>query len=165
MVTFHVEVGHCTAIAGYYAFESPFVSKNLIQQFAASTARVTIQAVVSTHHFFYITLLNQSLEGWHVCFPQITWINGLYVESMSVPLRTTMYGIMFSTSMELVDSKVRKVTLQSIHYSQSHDGSQVGVFTVGFLATSPPRVTENVYVRSPESKTCINLIVAFLTSF
>ena len=47
------------------------------------------------------------------------------------------------------------VALEAVHHRASHHCHQVWILSVGLLAASPPRVTEDVDVRSPYGKAVV----------
>ena len=84
---------------------------------------------------------------------------------MTVPLGAAVYGKVFGTSQQftiLTDAQVFSVithALKSSYHCQSHLRSEVGVFTISLLSTSPAGVTEDIDVRCPERETLIALDV------
>ena len=88
------------------------------------------------------------LKGRHIRFPEVTHGNIGQVGCMAGIFRTAMYGIMLGTGPQLtVFGGFR--SLQATNHSIAHDGSQVGVFSVGLLSPAPPWVTENIDIRRP----------------
>ena len=67
---------------------------------------------------------------------------------MTSPFRTTMDGIVLGARPELAILGILW-SLQSTHHGAAHTRSQVRVFAVGFLSTSPTRITEDINVRCP----------------
>ena len=56
------------AVRYHYAFIAPLVAQNLLQQAAASAARLVFVAVVGTHNLLNVSLLDQRLEGGKISF-------------------------------------------------------------------------------------------------
>ena len=79
---------------------------------------------------------------------------------MAFILRTAMNGKVLKACMELVMSIVR-IALQTVHHRTAHDCGKIRIFSIGLLSSSPPRVTENVYIRSPYGKAMIYLHTLF----
>ena len=53
---------------------------------------------------------------------------------------------------------IRMVSLKSLHGCYSHHGSEIWVFSVGLLSAAPPRISEDIDVRSPEGQSVILLV-------
>ena len=156
MITWFPKVADCTAIAHHQSLETPFITKNLLKQSIIATTWVTIPTLIGTHHLSHLPFLHKRLEGREIGFVEVAWRNICDIELMAVPLRSTMNGEVLGTSKKLAILAVGR-TLKSSHHSQTHAGSEIRVFTVGFLPTSPTWVTEDVDVRSPERKTLVHL--------
>ena len=65
-----------------------------------------------------------------------------------------MHGKVLGTGMGLVPLRVIR-SLQSAHDGHAHLSAQVGVFAIGLLPTSPARVTEDIHIGCPESKSLV----------
>ena len=63
------EVVNGAAVTGYDALEPPFVAENALQVTGVSTARFTVDALIGTHDFLYVSLLDKSLKGWQIGLP------------------------------------------------------------------------------------------------
>ena len=156
------EVVYGPAVRYHYALVAPFVAQNLLQQAAASAARLILVAVVGTHYLFDIGLLYQCFEGWQVGFTQVTCGNVFGIELVTVPLRTAVHGKMLGAGVQLVIFGIGR-SLESVYYRYTHPGCQIGILTVGLLAATPAGITEYVYVRGPESETLISAQTAVLS--
>ena len=62
------EVVDGPAVRYHYALVAPLVAQDLLQQAAASAARLVLIAVVGTHNLLNISLLDQRLEGGKISF-------------------------------------------------------------------------------------------------
>ena len=73
-----------------------------------------------------------------------------------------MYGIMLGTSPQFsVLGRFR--SLQTFHHLHTHDRSQVGVLTVGFLSPAPSWVAEDVDVGCPHREAVEFLVLTRAT--
>ena len=161
---FGQEIAYGPAVAGNQSLEAPFVAQYLSFEAGIAATRLSVDALVGTHHFCHITLLHQCLEGWQVGFPQVACRQLLHVEGVAVPFRSAMHGKVLRTSQQFLVFRrsqqtglavVVRLSLQSVDDGQSHPLRQVRVFAVGLLSASPAGVTVNVDVRRPERQTLI----------
>ena len=72
-----------------------------------------------------------------------------------------MYGEMFGTGLELANGAVIRA-LETADNRHAHSSHQVGIFPISLHPAAPPRVTEYVDVRGPESQTLIDAVRTFL---
>ena len=68
---------------------------------------------------------------------------------MASPFWSAMNCIVLGTSPELAVFRILR-SLQSAHHGTSHSGGQVRILTIGFLSTTPSRITEDIDVWSPD---------------
>ena len=54
-------------------------------------------------------------------------------------------------------------TLQALYHLCTHDAGQIGVFSVGFLASSPAGITEDIDIRCPHREAVELLVLARAT--
>ena len=71
-----------------------------------------------------------------------------------------MNGKVLGASVQLVVFLTSR-SLKALHHHHAHPRSQVGVLAIGFDATSPTRVTEQIDRRSPHGKSLITLPCTF----
>ena len=119
--------------------------------------------MIGTHHLLHISLLHQSLESRHISFPQVTFRKQFEIETMTVILRTAMHRKVLGTCQQLAilsltaifNTLIALCTLQTSYHSQAHLGGEIRILTIGFLATPPSRVTEDIDVRCPKRQALI----------
>ena len=156
MLSFVVEIVDGVAIGQHDTVKPPFASQDIYQQTVAGTTRNTFVTIVGTHHFAYIAFLYQCFEGRQIGFPQIAHGYGGIV-GVSQRFWPAMYGIVLGACMCLEIFVV--ITLHTQYGLYTQYGIQVGVFSASFLAASPTGVTEDVYVRTPESQLRIARVI------
>lgn len=81
---------------------------------------------------------------------------------MPIRLRTGMYCKMFAAGCSL---QIFAASLQAFDKTYSEPGSQVRIFSIGFMSASPARITENIDIRRPDRKTFVDIAVAVLCKF
>ena len=108
--------------------------------------------------------LNQVFKSRQIGFPKITRVDVFGIETMAVPFRTGMYGIVLGAGMQLVIFFPLR-TLQTAYRCHTHLAGEVRVFSVSFLPPSPTRITEDVDVRCPHGEPLITLQSAFFAEF
>ena len=166
MMPVRQEVANGTAVAGDKSVESPFVAQYLLLVTGLGAARLTVDTLVGAHHLGHLSFLYQRLEGGQISLPEVALGQVLYIELMTIPLRSAMHRKMLGTGQQLAiraNTKVFAViahTLQTSHHSQSHLGCQIRVFAIGLLPTSPTWITEDIDIRRPERQTLIALDIA-----
>ena len=143
-MTFPPEVRNSPAVAGDQSLESPFVTQDLLQVACIAAARLTVDALIGTHHLLDVTLLHQSFEGWEIGFPEVAFGQLFHIERVAVPFRSAVHRIVLGTCQRL--QVFLSLTLQTAYHGQSHLRSQERVFAVGLLTTSPSWVAEDVDV-------------------
>ena len=55
--------------------------------------------------------------------------------------------------------QILAVSLQSADKTNTQSAGQIGIFSVGFMTSAPPRIAENINVRTPDSQSLINIPV------
>ena len=121
------------------------------------TARFSVCSVIGTHYSFYICFCNQCFKSRKVCFPHIlhTYFR---IKFMSQRFRATVYCKMFCAGSSFHN---RSITLKSFYEFHAKSGRQIWILTIGFMPSAPSRISENVYIGGPESKTLVNISVFF----
>ena len=66
-----------------------------------TTAGVTINTLIGTHHLSHVSFLYQSLEGRQIGFPEVALRQVLNVEGVTVPLWTAMHSKVLGTGQQL----------------------------------------------------------------
>ena len=155
-----VEISDGPTVGNNNVIISPVFAQDTNQELLVGAARLTFKAVVGTHHLFYFSFRHQGFEGGQIGFPQIALRDILGVETMPVPFRTAMYGVMLGTGMGFIIFS-GTVALQAFYHGQSHERGQIRVFPVCFHTASPSRVTVDIDVRSPESQSFVTTPLAF----
>ena len=151
-----IEVVDSITVSQNYCVIVPLTAKDIHQQTVTCTARLALIAVVCTHHLTYISLLYQSLESWEIGFPKVTHRDCCVIR-MTQRLWTTMNSIVLCTGMSLEVFVI--ITLHTENCLNTKNSIHIWVLTTGLLTTSPTRVTEDIHVRTPESKLWIARIV------
>ena len=159
MVSLAIEVVDSTAVAHHNTLIVPLVAQDLYQQTVASAARIALVTVVGAHHLFYATFGNQVLESREVGLVEVARIGEVGIIHVTVPFRTRVNSKVLGTSVGLIVLRI-SWSLQATHYCQTHRTSEVGVFAVGLLTTSPTWITEDVDVWGPECKSLIAFYIA-----
>ena len=97
MSAWYIEVIDGSAIGSYQSLESPFVTKNMTFISGIAAAWRSVNPLIGAHHLSHISILHQRFEGRQISLPQIPLWQILYIETVSVPFRTAMYGKMLGT--------------------------------------------------------------------
>jgi len=101
-----------------------------------------------------IGILYQGLESRQVGFPQIFGVDGFGVEAVSVPFGSAVHGVVFGAGHGFgIVAVIRP--LNAFNDSDPKACGQVRVFAVGFLATSPAWIPENIDVGRPECQVLV----------
>ena len=146
-----VEIAHGAAVAHHQILESPLVAQNLLKQPLRTAAGVVVKALVGTHHFPDLGILHQRLEGWHVGLPKVAHGHVGQVGRVARVFRSAVHGVVLGAGPKLTILR-RLRSLQATHHLRTHHAGQEGVLAVGFLATSPARVAEDVHVWRPHAQ-------------
>ena len=152
-------VTHGTAIAHYQVLKAPLVAQNLLQQSAVSVTRFVIERLISTHHLAHLGFLNERFECGKIGFPQITRRHIVQIGRVTRIFGPAVHGIMLCTSPQFAILTVFR-SLQTTHNRRSHHSRQIGIFTVGFLSTSPSWVAKNIHIGCPNRQTMELFILA-----
>ena len=152
-----MEVTDCPAVRSIMTFEFPFSSQDIFHKIFMCTARFSVCSVIGTHYSFYICFCNQCFKSRKVCFPHIlhTYFR---IKFMSQRFRATVYCKMFCAGSSFHN---RSITLKSFYEFHAKSGRQIWILTIGFMPSAPSRISENVYIGGPESKTLVNISVFF----
>ncbi len=146
------EVIYRPAVGGDIAFEMPLVAEYVLKQLIVAAARLSVEAVVGTHHTVYLGFHHQFAESGEICVPEVVRGDS-GVKHVAVAFRTAVHGIVFGTSHGL--QVERMGSFESAHHGRAHFCREVGIFAVCFLSASPARIAEYVYVWSPVGKTAV----------
>ena len=158
VLSFVVEVVDSIAVGQHDTIVAPFVAQDIDEQTVAGATWLTLESLISTHHFAHIGFLYQSLEGWQVGLPQIA-VGWFHIHRVAQWLWSAVYGIVFGTSVSL---KVLIVVALHAQYGlHTQHGIHIGVLATSFLTTSPTRITEDIHIRTPESKFRIARVVNY----
>ena len=149
MLALGVEVVDSVAVGQYDALIAPLVAQDILKQALRRAARLTLIAVVGAHHLLDITVNHQGLEGRKISLPEIPHRNGC-VKGMAQRLRTAVDGIVLCAGVGLEILVI--VALHTEDGLKAQHRGQIRVLTVGLLAAAPPRVTEDVDIRTPEAQ-------------
>ena len=76
--------------------------------------------------------------------------------------RTTVHSIVLGAGPQLTVLGILR-TLQTSHHLITHHTGEIGVFTIGFLSSTPSWVTEDVYIWRPFTQTVELLILSRTT--
>ena len=156
-----VEVADGAAIRYDDAVVTPFPAEYMVQQPVTAATRFTLKAVVGTHHFFYFSFFYQGFKRREIGFIQVARTDVLRIETVAVPFGAGMYGKMFGASVYFVILLVFVQALQAFHDADTHYACQIRVFSIGFYAASPARVTVDIDGGSPDCQSLIALVASF----
>ena len=147
VLTLCVEVVDGVAVGQDYGLIAPLVAEYVLEETLVGAARHTFVPLVCAHHLTHVGILHKRLECRKIGLPEIPHRNPR-VETVAEWFRSAVNGIMLGAGVGLVI--IRIVTLHAPHCLNSEHAGQIRVLTVGLLSPSPSRVTEYVYVRTPE---------------
>ena len=82
-----VEVAHCPAVSNNQTLESPLLAENLGEKLVITTAWLTLECLICTHHFLYVSCLHEAFESIEISLVKISPRYFLNVEAVSVVLR------------------------------------------------------------------------------
>ena len=147
-----VEISNGPAVADHMPLKAPLVPKGILQQGFGAAGRLSVHPVVGTHDGFHVGFLHGGLKGRQIGFCHV--LGGcLCVKLVAQLFRAGMDGEVLGTGGCL---QVFAVALQATDEGHTQPGGQVRVFAVGFLSTSPARVTEDVDIGTPEGESLVN---------
>ena len=164
MVTFLKEIADSTTVRNYQSIVLPFIAKDLTQQARVTTTWLTIKPLIGTHHFTYIAYRCERFECRKIGLPQIALRQIFKIEDMTVPFRTRVDGEMLDARKGLIimwllsqrfQVLLPRLSLKSIDNRNTHSARQIRILTIGFHATSPTRVAENIDIRCPYTHTLV----------
>ena len=55
---------------------------------------------------------------------------------------------------------IRVFALQTFNKADRQTGSQIWIFSVGFLSSAPAGIAEQIHIRCPERQSFVNIVVA-----
>lgn len=138
------------------ALKAPCVAQDILEQRFAAAAGLAVGTVVCTHHGFNTGFLDGCFKRGKVCLPQIL-LACVGVKFVALSLRTGVHGKMLGAGGCF---EIFTVALQSLDEGDAETGGQIGVLAVRFVTAAPSRITEDIYVRRPESQTFVNVAIA-----
>ena len=160
MTIISVKIGNSSTVRKNNTVKSPLIAQNLHQQAVATATRITLKAVVGTHHLLHFSFFHQSFERRKISFIQITGLDIFRIKLMAVPFRTGVYGKVLGTSMQLVIFSIVRA-LQTLYNHHPHTAGQIRVFPISLYTPSPARVAVDVHRRRPHCQSLI-AFMAFL---
>ena len=152
-----MKVTDCPAVRSIMTFEFPFSSQDIFHKIFMCTAGFSVCPVISTHYSLNIRFCYKRFKSRKICFPHILHAC-LCIKFMSERFRTAVHCIMLCTCCRF---HYRSVTLDSFYEFHAKSGRQIWILTIGFMPSAPSRISENVYIGGPESKTLVNIPVFF----
>ena len=153
-----IEIAHGTTVAHHQILETPFITENLLQQTGISTTRLIVQSLVGTHHLSHLCILHQGLEGRHIGFPHISRRDVDKIGCVASVFWSAVDSIVLGTSPQFSVFCCFR-TLQTFHHLHAHHGSEIRVFTISFLTSSPTRIAEDVHIGCPHTQAVELLIL------
>ena len=138
-----MKVTDCPAVRSIMTFEFPFSSQDIFHKIFMCTTWFSVCSVIGPHHSFNIRFCYKCFKSRKVCFPHILH-TCLCIKFMSERFRTTVYCKMLCACCCF---HYRSVTLEPFYKFHAKSGCQIWIFTVGFMTSSPSRISENIYVR------------------
>ncbi len=136
--------------------KSPFFPQNISQKTPASTTRLPVCAIVSTHHRLHTGFLHTCLKCRKISFPQILFIHAC-IEAVTHILRTAVHRKMLGTRCCLEILLI--MPLQSHNIAHAKPAGQIGVLAKRLMSPSPARVAENIDIGRPERQSLINVFI------
>ena len=143
------EISNSATVGNYQVLESPLIPENLLQKAGVAAAWFIIPTLIGTHHLTHLGILHQRFEGRHISFPKVARCNIGNIVCMASPFWSAMNCIVLGTSPEFAVFRIFR-SLQSAHHGTSHPTGKIRILTIGFLSTSPARITEDIHVWSPD---------------
>src|SRR6185436_7828792 len=144
------------AVGNNVAVEAPLAAQNIRHQLLVCATRLTVRAVVSTHHRVGPAFHDRRAKSGQISFAQIAFVSGR-VETVTLRFRTTMHCVMFRRGYYFEVARV--ITLQSAYELNAKSCGEIRIFAVGFLAASPTWIAKDVDVRTPESQSLVTAVL------
>ena len=151
-----MEVADGPAVRDEVSLESPVLSEQLHQS-GACAAWFTVCAVVGSHDRLYTGFAYQRLERRHISLRHVLW-RSCSVEPVAQGLRSAVDREVLGAGGGL---HCLSVPLQTSCEGFAHAGGQIWIFSVCFMATPPPRVAKDIYVRRPHRQSVVDVPVSF----
>ncbi len=148
-----VDVANGAAIGHHITGEFPLAAQDFAEQYFAGAARLAIRPVVGAHYRESFPLHHACFKCRQVGFPQIALIHHR-VEFVAFRLRPAVNRKVLGCGNNFEITGI--ISLQALHKSDSHPGSQVRIFAVGLLPPAPARVAENIDVWRPKGQPFVN---------
>ena len=155
-----MEVQHVVeriAVGHHEPAESPVLAQAAIEQPVGGAGRRAVQRVVGAHHRAGAAFDQRGTERRQVGRLQIAR-GDIHVETVTPRLRTAVHSQMLWRGDRARMPRI--VALQAADESDRQLPGEVGILAVGFHATSPAGVAENVDVRRPDRQPFITPMVA-----
>ncbi len=148
------DVAHRAAVGNNIALEPPCTAKQSLKQELVGTGRLSIDAVVRTHHRSGVTFDNGGTKRRRIRI-QLIMLCYIHVGEVTCGLGSAVHGEVLRRRDRAVILRI--VALYSGHVRNRKASAQKGIFSVGFLTAAPARITENVNVRRPEIEALENI--------
>ena len=148
-----VEVAYSPAVRNEITVKLPFLQ--LVHQEIACAGRFTVHAVICAHNALNLGFLYQCLKCRQICFFHILCVC-LCIKGMTYSLGAAVYSKMLCTSCSLYNLAV---ALKTSYNSHAVLCGQVRILTEGLMASAPAGVTEDIYIRCPQSQTLVYIAV------
>ena len=155
VATFYPEIVDCAAVGQNNCLIIPAITQHVDQQFVAAAAGFALVAIVGAHDFLNVSFSHQFFKSRQIGCPQITFRHSGVV-FVAIPFRTAVNGVMLSAGVRFEIFRV--VALQAFDHCHAHATSEIRVFAIGFHATTPARVAEDVNVWRPERQPLVAMI-------
>ncbi len=137
------DIGGGTAIRHDIPLKAPVLAQVLLQQQAVRACRLTIHGVVGTHDGLDFRLCDSRTKGRQVSVFQIV-ARHLNIRRVACGFRAAVHGEVLRRCDGL--QVLRVIALQARDERHAHARGEIRVFAVGFLATTPARIAEDVDV-------------------
>ncbi len=146
-----VEIVDGPAVGDNVAFETPVAAEKTVEKMIGAGG-LTVDGVVGAHDGIGVAFDDSGTEGGSVGVVEIVK-RDRNIEAVAKRFGTTVNGVMLGSGNGF--EIVRIVALQAGDEGYAEASREERIFTVGFLAASPARITEDIYVGRPESETVI----------
>ena len=148
-----VEIPDSPAVGNEISVKAPFTQ--LAHKKLACAGAFSVYPVVCAHYAFDLCFLNKGFKCGKIGFLHVL-LCSLGVKFMPYGLRTAVNGKMLCAGSGFHDLSV---TLQTSYICLAVFGCKERIFAISLMTSAPSRVSENVDVGSPESKSLVNVPV------
>ena len=144
----------CAAVRRYIPLEPPFAAKYIGKQLSARTARLAVQPVVCAHNSRN-SAFDRLFKRGKIRFPKVMPAdNG--IEAVPESFGTGMCGKMLCAGCRF---QKFPVALYALYIRHGESGRKKRILAERLLSSSPSRIAEYVYVRSPECQSFIYIVI------